>query len=154
MYIHQRYENNVILFMVVLITLSGVGLAGVQLMTSYKLAEGGHAMATAAKQTAVTAAAAAPAVTPPAATPAQSGDISEVWLEQGKLTIRSSVTGLVVLALSLAFFFIYVAMVYTIKIPADPAPADTPSASSAPTAPATPAAPAAPLPRGGNGPPM
>jgi hypothetical protein len=88
LYIHQRAENNIILFMVVLITLSGVALAGVQLLTSYNLAATGHA---------------------------QGDGATDLALEQGKLSIKSSVTGLIVLAISLAFFCIYVFYVYSIK---------------------------------------
>jgi hypothetical protein len=136
MYIHQRYENNVILFMVVLITLAGVALAGLQLITSYKLAAGGHALATAARQSAALAVptgGVSPAVAdaPP---PAISPDVTELWIEQGRLTIRSSVTGLVVLTLSLAFFFIYVAMVYTIRVPPDPQAANSIDSSARPAA--------------------
>ncbi len=88
MFIHQRYENNVILFMVVAITLAGVALAGLQLLTSYNLAATGHG----------------------------AGDgPTELSLEQGRLSIKSSVTGLIVLGVSLAFFVIYVAQVYAIK---------------------------------------
>lgn len=96
LYIHQRFENNVILFMVVLITLSGVALSGLQLLTSYNLAATGHL---------------------------QGEGATDLSLEQGKLSIKSSVTGLVVLAFSLAFFFIYISQVYRI-IPASASPAD------------------------------
>lgn len=116
LYIHQRYENNVILFMVVLITLSGVALAGVQLLTSYNLAATGHL----------------------------SGDgATDLSLEQGKLSIKSSVTGLVVLALSLAFFGIYIVKVYAItpSVEANDAPASqaAPTPTPAPEAKPTPA---------------
>lgn len=113
MYIHQRYENNVILFMVVLITLSGVALAAMQLWTSYHLAATGHI---------------------------QGEGATELTVEQGRLAIKSSVTGLVVLVLSLAFFALYVLKVYTIQpgpelddqdqadvAPAVAAPASTPA---------------------------
>jgi hypothetical protein len=103
LYIHQRYENNVILFMVVLITLSGAALAGVQLLTSYNLAATGHL----------------------------GGDgATDLSLEQGKLSIKSSVTGLVVLALSLAFFGIYIVKVYSIIPSADAK--DVPASQAAP----------------------
>jgi hypothetical protein len=87
LYIHQRFENNIVLFMVVLITLSGVALAGVQLLTSYSLAATGHA---------------------------QGEGATDLSLEQGKLSIKSSVTGLVVLAFSLAFFGLYISQVYNV----------------------------------------
>lgn len=117
LYIHQRYENNVILVMVVTITLAGVALAGLQLLTSYNLAATGHAV----------------------------GDgPTELAIEQGKLSIKSSVTGLIVLAISLAFFVIYVLEVYAIK--PDVAEAKSPVVRAAP-APATPKRP--PLEAGG-----
>jgi len=108
LYIHQRYENNVILFMVVLITLAGAALAGVQLLTSYNLAATGHLMGDGA---------------------------TDLTLEQGKLSIKSSVTGLIVLALSLGFFGIYIFQVYAVLPSADAK--DVPvSRAAAPNAPA------------------
>lgn len=114
MYIHQRLENNIILFMVVFITLSGVALSGVQLLTSFNLAAIGRA---------------------------QEDGATNLTIEQGKLSIKSSVTGLVVLVISLGFFGIYVSQVYSIvpnatvkDVPqtmaaeSQPAPAPTPDA--------------------------
>lgn len=147
MYIHQRYENNVILFMVVLITFSGVGLAGLQLLTSYNLATTTRAAVVA------NAAARSEAATTGAAAQGGEGDAagkvvadaSEVALEHGKLTVRSSVTGVIIIALSFAFFFVYVVSVYSVRVPADPQ--ETVATNSA----ATNATQQAPL--GGNGPP-
>ena len=87
-YVHQRFENNIILVMVVIITCSGVGLAGLQLLTSYRLS---------------------------LVNPVSSAESSELVIERGRLALRSSVTGILVLGLSLAFFFVYVLWVYTIR---------------------------------------
>ena len=107
LYIHQRFENNVVLFMVVLITLSGVALAGAQLLTSYNLAATGHTLGDGA---------------------------TDLSLEQGKLSIKSSVTGLVVLAISLGFFSLYIFQVYKILPSAEAKDVPSTLASPAPDA--------------------
>lgn len=127
MYIHQRYENNVILFMVVLITLSGVVLAALQMWTSYNLAATGHH---------------------------QGEGATELTIEQGRLAVKSSVTGLVVLVLSLAFFALYVVKVYMIQPDASAGPANAAPAQAATPAPAAPTGTTAqPESGGGLGPP-
>lgn len=86
--IEQQTEGRIILWMVVAITLSGVALAGLQLVAAYRLASAGH------------------------------GDFAsaqEVTLEQNKISLKSSVTGLMILVISFAFFMVYVAWVYTVK---------------------------------------
>jgi 4-hydroxybenzoate polyprenyltransferase len=71
--------------MVVAITISGVRLSGPQLGASYKLAVlAGSAL----------------------------GGDSELSVEKSKLVFRSSVTGLMVLVISFAFFMIYVKYIY------------------------------------------
>jgi hypothetical protein len=40
---------------------------------------------------------------------------SELALENSKLSLKSSITGAIILALSLAFFMIYVIYIYTIR---------------------------------------
>jgi hypothetical protein len=85
--IQQHYADNVTLWMVVSITISGVVLAGLQLLASYKLAIlSGTALA-------------------------ESNDLS---VEKGKLVVRSSVTGLMILIISFAFFLVFVKFIYTI----------------------------------------
>jgi hypothetical protein len=118
--------------MVVLITLSGVALAAVQLLTSYTLASTGHL---------------------------QGDGVTDLTLEQGKLAIKSSVTGLVVLVVSLAFFWIYIIYVYRI-VPSADAKVIAPTTSAGPiqksptSARASPAAPrGVELESGGLGPP-
>jgi hypothetical protein len=86
--IEQQVEGRIVLWMVVAITLSGVALAGLQLLAAYKLAGAGH------------------------------GDLEtpqEITLEQNKISLKSSVTGLMILVVSFAFFMVYVAWVYTAK---------------------------------------
>ncbi|GAC1634876.1 MAG: hypothetical protein NVS4B4_15720 [Bradyrhizobium sp.] len=86
--IEQQTEGRIILWMVVAITLSGVALAGLQLVAAYRLASAGH------------------------------GDFAsaqEVTLEQNKISLKSSVTGLMILVISFAFFMVYVVWVYTVK---------------------------------------
>ena len=87
-FIDQGYQGKVVLWMVVAITLSGVALAGLQLVMGYRLVQAGYR--------------------------SETGD-SEVTLEQGKIAVRSSVTGLLILTVSFAFFLVYVLWIYTIK---------------------------------------
>lgn len=87
-FIDQAYQGRVVLWMVVAITLSGVALAGLQLVMGYRLVQAGHRSETVD---------------------------SEVTLERGKIAVRSSVTGVLILTLSFAFFLVYVLWIYTIK---------------------------------------
>jgi hypothetical protein len=86
-FIFQKYQTIVLLFMVVTITLSGVGLAGLQLLASYKLAILGRGEL------------------------AGGGELS---YSRDSISFRSSVVGLMILAFSFAFFMVYVIWVYTI----------------------------------------
>lgn len=84
-YLFQRNENVVLMYMVVLITFAGVVLAGVQLLASYKLALLGK------------------------------GELAgggEIIYSAGGASFKSSVVGLVILALSFAFFLVFVLDVY------------------------------------------
>src|SRR5262245_3219205 len=87
-FVRQELDERVNLWMVVCITISGVVLAGVQLFMSYRLAMTGRAEF--AKDTTLLA-------------------------EHGKISLQSSVTGVIILVISLAFFFIYVKWIYTIE---------------------------------------
>jgi hypothetical protein len=87
--LNQQAETPVILWMVVGITLSGVLLAGVQLIAGYRLASAGKAAGF-----------------------EPGGQIS---VESNKLSLRSSVTGVLILAISLLFFYVFVTQVYLIK---------------------------------------
>lgn len=87
-FIQQTYDERILLWMVVAITISGVGLAALQLLTSYNLAKSGNT---------------------------GSFEASEFSLEKGKIALRSSVTGLFVLIFSFAFFYVFVYEIYIIK---------------------------------------
>jgi hypothetical protein len=84
--VRQELDERVILWLVVSITVAGVLLAGVQLYTSYRLVMSGRQ---------------------------SPDDSSELTFQRDKLSLKSSIAGLVILALSLAFFVIYVWGVYT-----------------------------------------
>jgi hypothetical protein len=86
--IQQEFDERVNLWMVVCITISGVLLAGVQLFMSYRIAAAGHGEF--------------------------AKDMSLV-VQQGKISMQSSVTGVIVLAISLAFFMVYVKWIYSIS---------------------------------------
>jgi len=112
-FVFQRNENVVLLYMVVLITISGVVLAGVQLLASYKLALAGHG--------------------------GLAGAGSEIHYSASSVSFKSSVIGLTILALSFAFFLVFVIYVYELRdisgttpaaqtsTPPPPAPAPLPS---------------------------
>jgi hypothetical protein len=86
----QNYENHILLWMVVAITISGVALSAVQLFSAYRLAE-------AAKL---------------AVLPDMGGGIDVD--SSGKLSFKSSVTGLMILVVSLAFFIVFVNSIYSL----------------------------------------
>lgn len=85
---NQTFQNHVLLYTVVFITVAGVLLAGIQLLASYRLAQAAGAPLTDG-----------------------GGDLT---LEPGKVAVKSSVVGVLILALSLAFFSIYVTQVHRI----------------------------------------
>jgi len=85
-YREQQATSSILTWLVVAITLSGIVLAGLQLMAGYKLASlgkegfGGHG--------------------------------ADLGIEPSKISIKSSVTGLAMLAISLAFFMVFVTNFY------------------------------------------
>jgi len=87
-FLNQQAQTTVLLWMVVGITVSGVALAGLQLIAGYRLASAGRAAFE------------------------QGGQFS---LENNKISLNSSVTGLIILVISLAFFYIFVTQVYLIR---------------------------------------
>jgi hypothetical protein len=87
-FLQQQEQMPVMLAMVVAITLSGVLLAGLQLAASYRLASTGRDAFE------------------------QGGQLS---LEGHKISLNSSVTGIVILTISLAFFYVFVSQVYLIR---------------------------------------
>jgi hypothetical protein len=84
-YFRQQFQGIVFLWMVVAITMSGVLLAALQLVAAYKLASTGRGSLD------------------------QGGEIT---LEEKRISLKSSVTGLLILTVSLAFFMVFVAWVY------------------------------------------
>jgi hypothetical protein len=87
-YATQITHSHVLLVTVVVITLSGLVLATLQLWASYKLAVASHG------------------------TLADGGDVT---IEPGKVAVKSSVVGVIILAISLAFFGLFVTKVYPIQ---------------------------------------
>lgn len=85
----QSYDEMVMLWMVVVITISGVILAAVQLLISYRLAR-------IASQSALS-------------------DSTDIVVERDRLIFRSSVNGLAILLISFAFFLVFVVEIYTIR---------------------------------------
>jgi hypothetical protein len=86
-FITQELDERVNLWMVVFITISGVVLAGIQLFMSFQLTRAGRSEFV--KDTSLLA-------------------------EHGKISLQSSVTGVLILTISLAFFVIYVKWIYNI----------------------------------------
>jgi hypothetical protein len=95
-YVEQNFEDRILLWMVVAITLSGVILSGLQLAASFKLASDGKA---------------------------EFVRDSNFTLQKDQLSVKSSVTGLLILLISLGFFIIYVKYVYKIDNASDVASA-------------------------------
>ena len=83
----QGLMGQIVLWMVVIVTLSGVGLSAMQLLASFRLAQkAGESSLSKQEQT--------------------------LTVEQGKLVISTSVTGVMVLAVSFGFFYVFVSSVY------------------------------------------
>jgi hypothetical protein len=89
-YLSQQRELPVLMWLVVAITLSGVVLSALQLFAAYQLALAGKESF-------------------------QQGQGGDIGLEKGKLSLRSSVTGLLMLIISLLFFYVFVTKVYLIQ---------------------------------------
>jgi hypothetical protein len=86
--IGMQSDSRIVLWMVVAITVSGVGLAGLQLFAAYRLAGAGRGEFAASQ---------------------------ELSIEQNRISVKSSVTGLLILIVSFAFFMVYVFNVYGAK---------------------------------------
>jgi hypothetical protein len=104
----QAYDERILLWMVVTITLSGVALAGVQLLASYHLAIQGKG------------------------TLDQQNELS---VERGKLSLKSSITGLLILVCSFAFFWVFVYEIYVIHTLGDDGKREGKKATTETTAP-------------------
>jgi hypothetical protein len=101
-FIQQELDERVNLWLVVTITVSGIILAALQLFMSFKLASDGRL---------------------------DFAKDSQLAVEAGKISLKSSITGVLILALSLAFFMIYVVYIYSIR----EVPLDRPSNLQTPT---------------------
>ena len=88
-FVQQSYDERILLWMVVALTMGGVALAALQMLTSYRLSADGHVGA--------------------------AEGATEFALEKGKIALKSSVTGLFVLVFSFAFFYVFVYEIYKIK---------------------------------------
>ena len=96
LYKNQIADGHVLLYMIVFITLSGIVLAALQLWASYKLAQKGSNNLT------------------------EGGEFS---FREGNIAIKSSAIGVIILAISLVFFTIFVREVYNISEVFSDAPA-------------------------------
>jgi hypothetical protein len=94
-FLQQYRANGILLWVVVIITLSGVGLAALQLIVSYRLADVGKI---------------------------ESKMTSEISVTRESIVLKSSVTGLFILLLSLAFFIVFVLYVYRFEEGRDETP--------------------------------
>lgn len=92
-FVQQTYDERILLWMVVAVTLSGVALAAVQLLASFRLAQAGNGTAGQAVQ-----------------------QQTEMSIERGKLSVKSSITGLLILICSFAFFWVFVYEIYVIRV--------------------------------------
>ncbi|MDR5878794.1 hypothetical protein [Caballeronia sp. LZ032] len=88
-YVSQQFETIVLMWMVVIITFSGVLLAGLQLMAAYQLASTGKGSMDSASEVTLNA-------------------------RRSELSLKSSYVGLLILAASFAFFFVFVKSVYPV----------------------------------------
>ena len=89
-YLNQQVQTTILMWMVVAITLSGVILAALQLIAGYKLASTGKAAF-------------------------EQGQGGHLTIEHSRISLSSSVTGLMILTISLAFFMVFVSKVYKIQ---------------------------------------
>jgi hypothetical protein len=86
----QQYRaNGVLMWMVVIVTFSGVALAALQLWLSYQLAVANNS--------------------------ALEANNGELILQRGKLVLKSSITGLFILLISFCFFLVFVIYVYRLS---------------------------------------
>lgn len=91
LFTRQIFQNEVMLWMVVAITISGVILAGLQLFASYKIS---------------------------ILTKTASFGDADMTFKADSIAIKSSLTGVLILVSSFLFFFVYVYFVFTLHDPA------------------------------------
>lgn len=106
-YLQQYRANGILMWMVVVVTFSGVLLAGLQLGASYRLAA--------------------------AAGTTLEGNGSTLTLNREQLVLKSSITGLFILIISFCFFLVFVFYVYKLEASADRNDNMSPPVAVAPT---------------------
>lgn len=84
-FVQQYRANGILLWMVVIITISGVAIAAIQILASYRLAAPDRKII---------------------------AGRDELYLKRDQIVLKSSVTGLFILLLSFAFFLVFVLYVY------------------------------------------
>ena len=118
----QFYQGQVVLWMVVAITVSGVILAGIQLLIGFSFARK-SALREGVKSNESRAADKLNASDP--------DGVSKIEYGKGGLIVQSSVTGLLILIVSFAFFYVFVTKIYSISENTSPqssvVPAQTPT---------------------------
>lgn len=87
-FIQQYYSGILLLWVVVLITVAGVGISGLQMYLSYRIAADTHTIPDASH---------------------------ELIVEKDKLSVKSSFAGLMILAISFGFFSVFVGYIYPIR---------------------------------------
>ena len=102
----QFYQGQVVLWMVVAITVSGVILAGIQLLIGFSFARK-SALREGVKSNESRAADKLNASDP--------DGVSKIEYGKGGLIVQSSVTGLLILIVSFAFFYVFVTKIYSIS---------------------------------------
>jgi hypothetical protein len=116
---HQNVASYVILGLVVCVVLAGLYFAQIQLMAGLQpiatLAAGAPAPGTITTGAATDPAQVPAPVPAPALSPAPFGTTT-LAAEVGKVTVTSSVVGVIVLVISLAFLYIYTREVYHIQV--------------------------------------
>ncbi|WP_162917222.1 hypothetical protein [Dongia deserti] len=127
----QRFASSVLLWVVVAVVAAGLCFSGYQLVVVMELA---RRRAVRELRTSRGAAPGAGGLEPaPASAPAAGADLgSQVGISAQSLQVTSSVVGVTVLVISIAFLYLFVREVYTIK------PLTTTNTAEAPAAPANP----------------
>jgi hypothetical protein len=112
-YFQQDYAGSVVLWMVVVITISGVILAGLQLAASYNLAASGRSRSPLPPE--ITDATATDQPSSPQGSSTLFIEAGHLEVQKDRLILRSSITGLFILVVSFAFFLVFVTEVYRLR---------------------------------------
>lgn len=122
-FFQQDYASHVTLWMVVIITLSGVLLAGIQLAASYSLAAAQATRADIQHRAQALAGAGTTNTTDPPGRDASATAIAtdpffgtgQFVLQKDRVVLSSSVIGIFILIVSFGFFLVYVYEIYSLK---------------------------------------